>query len=319
MRGLVAALVGALAYSIAVTATAQGVAFPGMPPAPGFRVGFRFPPNSGGGGSYVGPGDIVSGAKAFYGVRAYSAATATANAAAMKLIRASDSHTCDILLASTGDLGVTANCSTGGDNGTAVASWATGTVTIDTWYDQTGNGWDVFQSGSAPGFTLSCQGGKPCAVFAGSQGFDNFGSPPSTAQPLSISVVAIRTGGTGQSDLISGASGVFFSGSFGSGAASGYFGNSPTATAADSAWHALQFVVNSTSSSIRVDGTPNTGLDFGTNALDSDYYIGKQSGSSFLTGKIAEVDLLSGVALNSTQQTALCTNENTYYGLGLTC
>ena len=66
--------------------------------------------------TYTGPGDIVS-FTAWYGLRAYSAAVAaTGTQKAINITRASDSEVCDVLIATSGSLGLTANC-TGADSG----------------------------------------------------------------------------------------------------------------------------------------------------------------------------------------------------------
>lgn len=58
--------------------------------------------------SYTGPGDIVSGATAWYGLRAYSAAVAaTGTQKSVNLRRASDNATTDVLIATSGNLGLT--------------------------------------------------------------------------------------------------------------------------------------------------------------------------------------------------------------------
>ena len=55
--------------------------------------------------AYVGPGDIVSGATAWYGLRAYSAAiAATGTQKAINIRRASDNTTKDILIRKSGNL-----------------------------------------------------------------------------------------------------------------------------------------------------------------------------------------------------------------------
>ena len=77
-----------------------------------------------GASSYVGPGDVVSGAAAWYGLRGYNAAYSTGSNPAVNIRRASDGHTCDLLVTSAGAIGNTANCSTGGDNGQSAASFA---------------------------------------------------------------------------------------------------------------------------------------------------------------------------------------------------
>ena len=74
--------------------------------------------------SYIGPGDVVSGATAWYGLRAYNGAYAAATSKAVSLRRASDNTTCDFNVATSGALGVSASgCSAG--SGLSLASFAT--------------------------------------------------------------------------------------------------------------------------------------------------------------------------------------------------
>ena len=74
--------------------------------------------------SYTGPGDIVSGATARYGLRAYNGAYAAATSKAVSLRRASDNTTCDFNVATSGALGVSASgCSAG--TGLSLAAFAT--------------------------------------------------------------------------------------------------------------------------------------------------------------------------------------------------
>lgn len=74
--------------------------------------------------TYTGPGDVVSGATAWYGLRAYNAAYATAKSKAVNLRRASDNATCDFDVATTGALGVSdSGCGTG--VGLSLAAFAT--------------------------------------------------------------------------------------------------------------------------------------------------------------------------------------------------
>lgn len=115
---------------------------------------------SGGGGGYTGPGDVAT--FTFWGgLRAYSAAVATAGTqAAVNVRRASDSHTCDILVNASGLLGNTANCSTGGDNAQAVASFIAATTgLVVTVYDQTGSGVSCTQATTSKQPQLLLSGG----------------------------------------------------------------------------------------------------------------------------------------------------------------
>ena len=63
---------------------------------------------------YVGPGDVVSGAVGWWGLRAYSASYAATPGKAINLRRALDNAACDFNVAANGDLGVSASgCGTG--------------------------------------------------------------------------------------------------------------------------------------------------------------------------------------------------------------
>jgi hypothetical protein len=89
------------------------------------------------GPSYTGPGDIVSGATAWYGLRAYNAAYAATPGKSVNVRRASDNVSCDVNVATTGGLGLTtATCNSstqGGITPTAFAGTdATATCTLAT-------------------------------------------------------------------------------------------------------------------------------------------------------------------------------------------
>lgn len=276
--------------------------------------------SGGGGGGYVGPGDIVSGAKAFWGARAYTAAFAAGGGAMFNIRRSGDGVTCDVLVASTGGPGLTASCSSGAaDNGKTMTAFCTSACLYASFVDQTGNTNAAYQGTAAtqPGTTISCVNSLPCWVFGGTQ-YLNTSPMTATAQGLTVSTVAMRTGSfTSQNDILSDANGVFFTST--ASKVGGFFGSSLTATtASDSAWHAMQFTINGGSSAINVDGTDTTGLSSGANSLDAGALIGRQSSGSFLTGDIAEIGLWA-TPLNNTQRAALCHNQAAYYGITASC
>lgn len=74
--------------------------------------------------TYTGPGDVVSGATAWYGLRAYSSAQIGGTQKAVNLRRASDNTTCDFDINTSGNLGGTdSGCGTG--TGLSLAAFAT--------------------------------------------------------------------------------------------------------------------------------------------------------------------------------------------------
>lgn len=84
---------------------------------------------------YRGPGDLVPGATAYYGLRAYDAHYAAGHGKAVQLRRDSDGALLDIEVLASGDL----------DNAAAKAFCQNATCYVARWYDQTGNGRDVSQ------------------------------------------------------------------------------------------------------------------------------------------------------------------------------
>lgn len=119
------------------------------------------------GTGYVGPGDLAA-RQGWYGLRAYSAAVAAPGTnTAVSLIRVADSHTCDILIATTGHVGNTVNCSTGGDNGQSAAAWqgidatGTGAITGNTLTFVGGHQFDVVTGASLPPDLYIFSGSSP--------------------------------------------------------------------------------------------------------------------------------------------------------------
>jgi hypothetical protein len=271
--------------------------------------------------SYVGPGDVVGSASFWVGLRAYSLAKATANAPAIKIVRSSDSHSCDVLLATTGGLGNTGNCSTGGENGTAVATWCNATTCkIDIFYDQIGAAnFTANNSGTRATLTFNCINTTlPCADFGAGVSFYG-GANASVSQPLTESFVAIRTGAfTSQNDILTLANGTFFDAA--NNRVGAFFGASTSTVASDNAWHAFQTVVNSTSSIQAVDATQTTGLSMGNNATGASIWLGTQSsgGNNPLNGKITEAGVWA-TNFSGAQMTNMCNNQFTYWGTSVSC
>jgi len=311
MKRALAILCGALLALYPLGAMATSIALTGAGTAP----------TGGGGGGYTGPGDVQAFAH-FYGVRAVTGTVAASGTAkALKVRNTSTAETCDVLLASAGGLGNTTGCS-GASSGTAVATFCGANCVVVTLYDQvvTGGTWDTTQATTTkqPALTFNCVSTLPCLTFNGTSAQTLVSSSVTVSQPMTISAVAIRTSHfTTQNDIISGANGVFFNTS--ANTIGTWFGASTSTTANDGAWHALHFVVNSSSSAFNVDGTFTSGQNWSTGALDTGWQIGAQQNTADpLYGSIAEVGIVTS-ALNSTVTNNLCHNQSAYYGLGLSC
>lgn len=79
---------------------------------------------------YNGPGDVVSGSNAWYGLRAYNAAYATGSNNAAQLRRASDNTTSNIVILSSGDFDTASAVTFGGTDATCTGTIASTTLTI---------------------------------------------------------------------------------------------------------------------------------------------------------------------------------------------
>ncbi len=265
--------------------------------------------------SFTGVGDITA-FDAYYSVaRAYSAAYAAANGKFATLKDTVTTHTCDILAASTGGPGVTANCSSGADNGKTIAAWTSNPITVIDLFNQATIGTNDFIAiGQPPSLVLLA--GNYAMQFAGTQ-FAGTSFTGTLAQPTSVLAVAETTGSGYQS---------VYSTLSGSGLQAGF--DTPTQNTAilhcgtllsvacsDSAMHAIQFVANGASSSIKVDGGSITTGNAGTDANQNNLVIGANSGpTSNMTGFVYEAGHAAATAWSSGTQASLHTNCSAFYG-----
>lgn len=282
--------------------------------------------------TFTGPGDVVSGAYAWWGLRAYS--SAKAGTKAINLCDDTGANCVDILtnastgkLNSPGTLGVN-NCNT------------SGSCVIATFYDQSGStncsgvACDITQATNAarPTLLFSCINSLPCAVFSGvaNQKLESTSTVASLAATVSMSAVANRTGTftTAGNILAVGAANAInlnfrqvasavqmFAGT------AGIFASNIT----DSNFHAFQAVFNGASSNLMCGGSAGTSCsNAGTNnslspgSIASDasgkFAIGLNAASAnSLTGDITEVGMWNSV-FNGTQQTNMNSNQVTFWG-----
>lgn len=208
--------------------------------------------------TYVGPGDVTSGALAWWGLRCYNAAY-SGNVADV-YAPADASHTL-------------ITCSAGGTlNETLQALSVTCAVscTAKQLYDQTGGNncgggaCDLTQATEAnrPAFTLNCLNTtKPCLTFTTAKGLENTTGFGALAQAFSISLVWNRTANDSAFENILTTNGTQ-QGIDGNNAANGvimYEGaNNPPATANDNALHSGNFLFNNTTGWANIDGTKTT-------------------------------------------------------------
>ena len=258
------------------------------------------------GGGYTGPGDIVT-FSGWWGLRAYSSATRGTKAISL----------CDHLGANCADVATSATTGVlnapgtrGSDNCTSLT-----TCTVATIYDKVSTN-DCTQATVANQATLNMTGGPggntPALVFNGSSAQYSC-IQSNQAQPVSLSTVAERT-----SAFTSFGTAVSYGGTndlgFNSSANSAYIyaGAIGSATATDSAWHAMQGLLSGASSALYIDGTNTGSLSAGTSATGGgNTTIGNGVGG-FLTGRASEFGTVASDA--SANFSIINSNQHTFWG-----
>lgn len=208
---------------------------------------------------YSGPGDVLSGAVAFWGLRGYNAAVSNGTTKAIQVRRSSDSTTQDIVVLSTGGLDWnSANSFRGG-----------GTLTVVKVYDQTGNGHDATAASTSNEASLILNGGPtstaPALQSAG--GAESYAIGSFTlSQPLSASWYGIQTSAnTNFGALLLYESGVFYIGFNTSGTPFHYAGTSTSFGSPElGSWINVRYIFDTTGGGnvvIQVNGGTDTGND----------------------------------------------------------
>ncbi len=262
---------------------------------------------------YMGPGDIVAGATAWWGLRCYSS-TYVGNVARVK--SPSDALTTTITCATGGVLGTT---------GTALATTCATSCTVDILYDQSGalactgsTACDAVQTMEAirPRYVTSCLGARACMNFYTGVGASNLLTPVLTSavnQTYVISYVANRVSTSGYNALFESSGSTVIVG-FGnaSDVALSFAGTFTSAAATDADFHAIQATLAGASGELYVDGSGTT-VAAGANAVTtaSGVYIG---GDMFnFIGKAMEVGLWPS-AFSGGNKSGMNTNQHAYWG-----
>lgn len=250
--------------------------------------------------AYTGPGDVVSGATLFWGLRGYTAAYSTGSNPAAKVCNATTFTTCS-----------TINILSNGKFDTATASGSAACATtcvVSELFDQTGNGNNATCASAAvcPTLTFNCITTLPCMTFAGGQDIAFTGitvSQPYTttlafeytsASTLGVhGVGGINVGIEPQSTQIQ-----YF--------ASSVVTISPTTI---NTQYALSIVWNNTACASNLNGSSVTGQTCGTGNITApdDVNLGKDPFHSF-TGTAEEFGLWPSPGFSPTQQTNMNTN-----------
>lgn len=270
--------------------------------------------------NYVGPGDIVSGATAFYSCsRAYNAAYAAALGSACDLRRASDNATCTAKFLANGSVDLTVGTPCNSNTQTVTAWVGASSALVTKAYDGSGNTRDASQGTAAAQPQLLLSGGSnnlPYVNFA----FGPYLTGPSLAsvsQPYFYSFVAIRTGHfTSHQQVIgtltTGPTGAYTGFNNTINTAEIYTGTSLTGTVSDSAWHVVQVQFDATDT-INVDGSSVASGNSGSAANVGTIYLGNSGFNDKQDGGTAEAFLYPAL-VSAGNQTALQANQKAYYG-----
>jgi hypothetical protein len=291
-----------------------------------------------GGATYIGPGNVVSGATAWYGLRAYS--TATAGNRAINLCDNTGANCADISTnATTGKLNAPGTLGSNNCN-------TSGTCHIHTWYDQSGalacggSACDVTQATVAdqPTLNFSCINSLPCVNFP--TAVQVMGSAATLASFTSgtYSAVSSRTGAFTTAGIMmsigaNGGGNVQLNYRQAANTVQMFMGTAAITVAniTDSNFHAFQAVFNGASSDLFCGGSAGTSCSTagtsnsispgttpsGTNSLICIGEVattGTCTGGSQLTGEISEIGVWSGTVFTGTQQTNMNANQYTFWG-----
>ena len=262
--------------------------------------------------TYLGPGDVVSGAVAWWGLRAYNVAYATGSNPAADIVRASDSTTKTIDILSNGHFDVS----------TASTFCASTTCTVAKLYDQTGNGCHLVQStiGDQPALTFSGLGSLPVITWStSSQTMRAASNCPTGAHHLLILLLRIsnlKSTGVIMFGYAAGGRATFsFSGS--TYKLHYYAGSDQDASSTPSinTWNAMQALFNDSSSSVTYNGTVATfGSSPGTNSMSGPACISSGCNSGAELQALWAESGIWDVGFSSTQTTNMTSNQRTYWG-----
>lgn len=255
---------------------------------------------------YSGPGDVVSSAVSYWGLRAYSLSTVGTNAVRLK--RSSDNAESDFVTILGGGLDVS-----------AIASFkGAANLTVVTLYDQSGNGNHLSATGDLP-FTLSSSG---LAANRSSIDFDG-----ASAWSLFGSTIAALTGAITYSIALKGTHSTFVVPKnvlVGQNHSVGFVsvvsaedvwlnrGSNVTSPYALGTWIAVQAVMNGASSDMNVNGSASSGDAGAGSETISTISIGG-SGSNRFAGSFTEIGKWNS-AFTTQNRIDMAANQRAFWG-----
>lgn len=269
-------------------------------------------PVSGGGGGYVGPGDAITGAIAWWGLRCYNTAY-TGNVA-------------DVFDSSTGTTTETLiTCSAGGTLNETIHTLAVTCAVgckVKTLYDQTqglhcGSSavCDFGQNTNSkrPALTTSCIGSLYCMTFASASSQELVSTVAQSintqTQPYTWSITARQTTTAAGALIADNNEQVYFTATPALGATAG---TNQTVGTTVNTWYAVQTVFSGASSFFYINGS-STSISPGTASTGASQKMGNDPFSEFLNGNIAEIGLWN-IGFSSGQQSTMNSNQRAYWG-----
>ncbi len=266
--------------------------------------------------TFQGPGDVVSGAIMWWGLRSYNLARAGNPAISL----------CDHTGANCADVStdvVTGNLNSPGTRGADNCNVLT-TCIVAAVYDQSGSNSCTgvapctFNSGTQPTFKLNCSGsGKPCLQCSGSQFLRSTLTPTGAgAQPFTNVAFVTRTGAFTTTGSWFGNDGDAIRIGFNNATntvISFAALNGPTATASDNSQHSIQAFVSGASSFFTIDGVDGSTGNTGTNALGTSVLrLCIDGNGNFMTGNFFEQGIWAAT-FTGTQRTNISNNATSYW------
>lgn len=260
---------------------------------------------------YSGPGDVVSGASGWWGLRAYSNAKIGSNC--IRIRRDSDNTEQDFVTLGSGYVDVAGISSFVG----------AGSGFVTKLYDQSGTGNDLSQATAAnqPQFTFNALGSYPSMTFVRASHLRLLnGTATNVLHNISISAVYYNSSsGTGAEAI------------FGNGAGSyGVYGSDGVAdtielytgsaayqfSAARNTWHRVQSMSNDTANTraLNIDGSDNSGSSTPVADLGSSWAFGGDPTNEDLDGMMMEGGVWN-IAFTAQNRSDLASNQSTYWGI----
>lgn len=259
--------------------------------------------------AYTGLGDVVGGAAAYWGLRAYTLASIGANA--VRLRENGGNTESDFATIAGGGLDLTAISTFKGANSLFVVKL----------YDQTGNGRDATQATAAnqPAFALSAIGSLPGVTYASASTQQLNIASLTTGAPLSISAVINPTGANFSAFFGANTAGSFDVRAENVGrpidvlAAGAANLLTTTVNLANGTWYAVGAEYDGSNVAAYVNATAKSGVDATGVASSSVYELGAASGESNWDGQMPELGLYLSY-LSAGDMSSLSANQRTYWG-----